>query len=58
MKIFREDVVSWYLPRRAKKLKVDDLGDCGGDLRGARGEMGDERHGRQLPMGTLHPLLL
>jgi hypothetical protein len=40
MEIFRDNVVSLYLPRRARKLNVDDLGDCGGDLRGARGELG------------------
>lgn len=60
-KIFREDLVSLHLPRRAKKLNVDDLGDCGGDLRGELAELGSletKSDGRHLPMGSLHPLLL
>lgn len=58
IKIFRGDLVSLHLPRRARKLNVDDLGDCGGDLRGARGVEGGlktKSDGRQLPMGISPP---
>ena len=60
-KVFREDPVSLDPPCRSKKLNVDDLGDCGGDLRGSRGVEGSletKSDGRQLLMGILHPLMV
>ena len=39
------------LADRARKLNVDDLGECGGELRGVRG-VGERRNSRQLPIGT------
>jgi len=57
IKTFGEELTSLYLPRRAKKSNVGDLGDCGGDLRGARGvgELGDEKSWSAIAHGHSPP---